>query len=420
MIGAGAAGLVCARELDRHGHEVTVFEQSDRVGGVWCYASDTEDDLLGISPSVAVFSSLYTSLRTNLPRDLMAFMDYTFDSNGGGDDFWQRYPHHSKVLQYLQNFATDFQLRPMIRFQQIVTRLEKQDNHRWQITTGRGQSEQFDAVAVCNGHYSKPKFPEIAGIENFKGLVMHSHNYRNPDNLTGKRVVLLGTAASGADISRELAKTAEQVYWCGEIFSFPAQVTSAGVNLFPPPLGFTENGILEFPGKVIVRDVDVFMFCTGYEYEFPFLPDNVVNVTDNWVNPLYLDMLAPAHANLAFIGLPYLVIPFPLFEMQAKWFAKTLAGDVSVPTEGVMFEESKRNQKSLQRRFTKQRHFHKLGELQTDYVNDLAQRCGEPPLPAWFGKLALEAQRSRLADPEHFRDKPMMFHGPTTVKNTSR
>ncbi len=50
MIGAGAAGLVAARELRKEGHTVTVFEQTDTVGGVWRYDPNTEDDELGVNP----------------------------------------------------------------------------------------------------------------------------------------------------------------------------------------------------------------------------------------------------------------------------------------------------------------------------------------------------------------------------------
>lgn len=60
VIGAGAAGLVSARELKREGHLVTVFEQSEEVGGVWNYSEDTEEDLLGDDPDrERVHSSLY-------------------------------------------------------------------------------------------------------------------------------------------------------------------------------------------------------------------------------------------------------------------------------------------------------------------------------------------------------------------------
>lgn len=50
MIGAGAAGLVTARELLREGHSVRVFEQSPHLGGVWHYTEEVEDDLLGVAP----------------------------------------------------------------------------------------------------------------------------------------------------------------------------------------------------------------------------------------------------------------------------------------------------------------------------------------------------------------------------------
>ena len=51
VIGAGAAGLVTARELLREGHHVTVFEQNDTIGGIWNYQEECEaDDLLGRDP----------------------------------------------------------------------------------------------------------------------------------------------------------------------------------------------------------------------------------------------------------------------------------------------------------------------------------------------------------------------------------
>ena len=62
VIGAGAAGLVTARELSREGHSVTVFEQNTVVGGVWKYAETVEDDLVGLDPNrERVHSSLCVS-----------------------------------------------------------------------------------------------------------------------------------------------------------------------------------------------------------------------------------------------------------------------------------------------------------------------------------------------------------------------
>ena len=49
VIGAGAAGLVAARELVLEGHHVTVFEKGSSTGGVWVYTDEVEaPDLLGM------------------------------------------------------------------------------------------------------------------------------------------------------------------------------------------------------------------------------------------------------------------------------------------------------------------------------------------------------------------------------------
>ena len=118
VIGAGAAGLVTAHELNRAGHEVTVIEQLGHVAGVWQYHEGVEEDLLGNTEN-RIHSSLYESLQTNLPRDLMAFLDFTFDTKGGGHDDWPRFPHHTQVSEYLNRFADHFDLLRVRFFQRV-------------------------------------------------------------------------------------------------------------------------------------------------------------------------------------------------------------------------------------------------------------------------------------------------------------
>jgi aliphatic glucosinolate S-oxygenase len=79
VIGGGAAGLVAARELIREGHSVTVFEQGNQIGGVWVLENTAEQPPLDMSEEMnQVHSSMYDSLRTNLPRELMSFSDFPF------------------------------------------------------------------------------------------------------------------------------------------------------------------------------------------------------------------------------------------------------------------------------------------------------------------------------------------------------
>ncbi|XP_057868645.2 putative flavin-containing monooxygenase FMO GS-OX-like 11 [Cryptomeria japonica] len=78
VIGAGAAGLVAARELKRQGFEVVVYEQNSDVGGIWLYNPNVGDDPLGLELTGPNQGIAYQSLRTNVARELMGFMDYSF------------------------------------------------------------------------------------------------------------------------------------------------------------------------------------------------------------------------------------------------------------------------------------------------------------------------------------------------------
>jgi cation diffusion facilitator CzcD-associated flavoprotein CzcO len=69
----------------------------------------------------------------------------------------------------------------------------------------------FDAVVVCNGHYSQPRRPELQGAESFPGRIMHSHSYRENEPFRGLTVIVLGASASGEDICREIALVADKV-----------------------------------------------------------------------------------------------------------------------------------------------------------------------------------------------------------------
>lgn len=166
--------LAAARELRREGHRVVVFERSAAVGGTWIYTHATESDALGLDPlREVVHSSLYDSLRTNLPRECMGFLDYPFSSRrarAGGDH--RRFPGHREVLCYLQDFAREFNLDGLVRFRTEVALVERDNDGRWQVNSrrsgvaggdGSDENEFFDGVVVCNGHYTEPRIAEIPG-----------------------------------------------------------------------------------------------------------------------------------------------------------------------------------------------------------------------------------------------------------------
>ena len=182
VIGAGASGLVTARELRREGHTVVVFERGDQVGGTWVYTSKVDSD-----PELTrttVHSSLYHSLRTNLPRESMGFMDYPFLAKDDPDRDPRWYPGHREVMMYLQDFTREFGIGELIRFETEVVHVrlvaeEEGFKWKWKIKSKqrlrlrlRGKDENetvvekeeiFDAVVVCIGHYTHPRVACIPG-----------------------------------------------------------------------------------------------------------------------------------------------------------------------------------------------------------------------------------------------------------------
>jgi hypothetical protein len=406
VIGAGPAGLVAARECMREGCEVVVFEAGHAVGGVWVYGDKVDDDPLSQAASATVHSSLYQSLRTNIPRDLMAYSDYTFDSRGGGNDRWQRFPHHTCVQQYLENFARKFDIVDRVRFSCRVTHVQ-QNAGNWRVITTE-TDDVFDGVVVCNGHYARPRVPPIAGLKNFKGQLLHSHNYRRPRDVEGRRVAVWGSAASGLDLAYEL--DAQEIHWIGPAFHEKVRLDDRRIG-YPSLDAIDGEGLLRLGNDLIA--VDSLLFCTGYHYDFPFFDDMFVSVDEDWVNPLYEDIVPPHATNLGFIGLPFLIIPFPVFEMQAKWYARQLTGSFDLPSFEVMHASIDERKELLSSQGVLKRHYHRLGDHQISYYNRLAKQCGESSIPDWFVQTWREVGKLREEHSRNYKDVSFSVRGPT-------
>eukprot|EP00793_Prasinoderma_coloniale_P001785 PRCOL_00003591-RA len=454
VVGAGAAGLAAARELALEGLAPTVFEAGESVGGVWAFTEETDSDAAGADPArKRVHGSMYRNLRTNLPRELMSYAALPFgDAEGGGDT--RRFVGHEAVEHYLEAYADRYGLREHVRLGTRVleatpvdaaadgapqVRLPAPDWRRpgaavglvpdttaWRVTSsgaagGDGGSERrvevFDALCVCNGHYSEPRLPALPGADAFPGELVHSHNYRDTKGYEGKHVVVVGAGASGEDIAREVASVAECVHLSARSWKqlLPGFVPSPD----DAPIGAHKNvyrrgdvvalhadGSVDFECGARAPRADIVLMCTGYTYAFPFLEGaNAVAVEDNRVGPLYEHMFTPAlGASLSFIGLPWRVVPFPQFELQAKRIAAALSGRAPLPAGSEMAAHAAAEYARLDDAGVPQRHTHMLGAAQFEYNDRLADACAAPRLPQWL------TGQSKRAQPELYRDEHMDEH----------
>jgi len=255
----------------------------------------------------------------------------------------------------------------------------------WSVTVQNINSKEtvtsdFKAVMICNGHYSTPSIPKLPGLTMFSGIALHSHDYRIPDPFEGKTVAILGAAASGTDIGCEICKLAKKVYLCHNNPFHPSPM---------PPNFEQKRGINEVigPNKLLltdgtaIEDVDVILFCTGYDYSFPFLDASChPKIENRIVWPLYKHMISINHPTLCFIGIPVQICPFPQFDIQVRFFVKYLAGDLTLPSPEAMLEDSEEEKSRKLDQGIASRHFHKMGSTQWDYNRSLCKQADLNPL----------------------------------------
>ena len=301
IIGSGAAGLATAHRL-QPSFAVDVFEASSVVGGTWHYTEECD-----------IHGSMYRDLHTNLPKDIMAFPDFSWCIASD-----RSFVHHTNVQAYLVAYSKQLGLEPLIRFNHRVTQLtklaSKEDGSpfsRWKLTaldtsTDEELTQTYDAVVVCNGHYAKPYIPAIPNIARFQGQVLHSHNYRMPEPFANKTIVILGGGQSGRDIAQELCHTARKVVLAHR--STPLQM--APLEETTPVVDVNDQGHLVTSDMQTV-EADVLIYATGYHFDFPFLDLAQAGLQlqpPKRIQGLYRHMLAIHEPSLAFIGIPIKVL----------------------------------------------------------------------------------------------------------------
>ncbi|XP_026160380.1 dimethylaniline monooxygenase [N-oxide-forming] 5-like [Mastacembelus armatus] len=206
VIGAGPSGLTSIKGCLDEGLDPTCFESSDDIGGLWRFKEKPE-------PGRA---NIYQSLIVNSSKEMMAYSDFPPPAELPNN------MHHSEVMLYLRLYSQTFKLQQRIQFQTTVVGVTQRPDFaatgQWEVETerrgGQRNTDVFDAVIVCTGHYTRPHLPlqDFPGIESFEGRYFHSWEYRSAEGLEGKRVVVIGIGNSGSDIAVEVSRVAEKVY----------------------------------------------------------------------------------------------------------------------------------------------------------------------------------------------------------------
>lgn len=188
IIGAGSSGISAAKVLHQKGIAFDCFEKGSAIGGNWRYNNDNG------------MSSAYRSLHINTNRMVMAYSDFPMPAE------YAMFPHHSQIIQYFDSYVQHFGIADKITFNTAVTDVRRNDGGGYRVTTGHGQERTYAHVIVSNGHHWNPRYPEPAFPGQFAGETMHSHEYKVPEQIQGKDILIVGMGNSAVDIACEAAR----------------------------------------------------------------------------------------------------------------------------------------------------------------------------------------------------------------------
>jgi cyclohexanone monooxygenase len=189
IIGAGPGGISSAHYLREAGYtDITVFERDGDVGGTW-----QRNRYPGLACDV--WSHVYS---------------FTFNLNPA----WTRsYAAQPEILAYMRQTVTDFGLWPFIRLNTGVASARwDDDTATWVVTTDAGEEVVGDVLISGQGMFGELKYPDIEGRDSFEGVAMHTGAWDDSVDLTGKRVAVVGSAASAVQSIPEIAKVAGRLH----------------------------------------------------------------------------------------------------------------------------------------------------------------------------------------------------------------
>jgi len=415
IIGAGSSGIAGAKVLHERGIPFDCFETSDQVGGNWVFGNRNG------------MSSSYRTLHINTSRERMEYSDFPMPKS------YPDFPHHTQIAEYFNAYVDHFGFRDSIRFQTPVADAARTPEGTWRLELGSGETAEYDALMVANGHHWDPRWPEPAfpGHDVFAGEQMHAHHYTDPDAFRDKRVVVLGMGNSAMDLAVDSSYVAKETWLAARrgayivpkyLFGKPADQLHNDPRVpYAIRQRIVQRLILAYTGRPeqyglpkpdhrfgeahptvsgrildriahgaitpkpniaeLTRDTvrftdgseveaDLVVYCTGYKVSFPFFAENLISAPDNDL-PLYRRVFHPEIDNVFFLSLLQpLGATMPLAERQSEWVADYLRGEYHLPAPAGVRADIEREREKMFKRYVKSKR-HTMQIDFDDYLYDL-------------------------------------------------
>ena len=189
ILGAGMSGLCMAIQLKKAGiHDFVILEKSAGLGGTW-------------------WDNRYPGAHVDVPAPLYSF---SFAPN----PHWaRRFASAPEIQAYMRRLAERHGIVPHIRFSSRLSdaRFDQTSGH-WQLATAAGQRLKARFFVCSTGPLSQARWPDIPGLDDFKGTRLHSARWDHSAPLAGQRVAVIGTGSTASQLIPPIAEQAAQLH----------------------------------------------------------------------------------------------------------------------------------------------------------------------------------------------------------------
>lgn len=179
IVGAGMSGLLMGIRLQRAGiHDFTILEKAASLGGTWR-------------------ENTYPGIACDIPSH---FYSYSFAPNPGWSHW---FAPGDEINDYLERVADEHGVRQKVQYRKEVAEARRQGDG-WHILCTDGTELDADIIVAATGVLHHPNVPKIPGLKDFAGACFHSAQWDHTVPLDGRRVGVIGTGSTAAQITAAL------------------------------------------------------------------------------------------------------------------------------------------------------------------------------------------------------------------------
>lgn len=230
IIGSGFSGIGAGIQLKKAGYSFLILERADDIGGTW-----RDNQYPGIAVDITSFT-----------------YSYSFEQNPN----WSRvFAKGNELYDYANQCVDKYNIRENFQFNiDIEKAVFDEQTATWKVYAKNGKTFTSNSIISATGALTDPKYPEIKGLDKFKGKLIHTARWDKNYELNGKKVAVIGTGATSVQLVPTIAPKVSQLYvfqrtpiW---IFPKPDASIPESIQTIFSKLPLVQNGIRKLTDSI--------------------------------------------------------------------------------------------------------------------------------------------------------------------------